>query len=111
MKKLAAWHIGAWTFVVSLFMVPVILSGFKTIGLYVVTSLILYIGIFYINIFWILPSWIRKRKLGWLLFKWFGLVITYTLLSLVLNRIFHVHEKNGRVIVELVDTFLRNCIV
>ena len=108
MKKIVFWHIGAWVLFLSFFLFPVFLGGFTSRMLFVLISFLLYISVFYINLFVILPLWIKKRKIIILLVSWAALIFVYTLLSVALNHVLHVFDKNGNVRLELLNAFLRN---
>ena len=108
MKKLAIWHVGVWSVLLSFFLVPVYFSGLSARVLYAIVSFLIYISAFYTNIIFILPRYVRNRKIINLLARWFLMVIGYTVISILLHRLFHLFERGGNLGLEVVNSFLVN---
>ena len=108
MKKLAIWHIGVWLIVLSFFLIPVYFAGLSARLIYVIISFLIYISAFYINIVFILPRYIRNRKIIHLLASWSLMIIAYTVLSIILHRLFHLFERGGNLGLEVLNSFLIN---
>jgi len=110
MKKLIALHVAGWVLALSFFVIPVFFVGFTNKVIYTIASFLLYIGVFYINLLLILPSWIKQRNLVLLFTSWFILVVLYTMISVLLDHLLHVFERNGHTGLEWLNAFLRNCL-
>jgi LytS/YehU family sensor histidine kinase len=108
MKKLAIWHIAVWLVLLSFFLVPVYFSGLSAKVLYAIVSFLIYISAFSINIIFILPRFVRIRKVINLLASWFLMILIYTVISILLHRVFHLFERGGKLGLEVVNTFLVN---
>jgi sensor histidine kinase YesM len=108
MKKLAIWHVGVWSVLLSFFLVPVYFSGLSARVLYAIVSFLIYISAFYINTVFILPRYVKNRKVINLLASWLLMILVYTVISILLHRIFHLFERGGKLGLEVVNTFLVN---
>jgi hypothetical protein len=108
MKKLAIWHIAVWLVLLSFFLVPVYFSGLSARVLYAIVSFLIYISAFYINIVFILPRCVKNRKVINLLASWLLMILAYTIISILLHRIFHLFERAGNLSLEVVNSFLVN---
>jgi len=108
MKKLAVWHIGVWLVLLSFFLIPVYFTGLSARVLYAIVSFLIYISAFYINIIFILPRYVRNRKVINLLVSWLLMILIYTIISILLHRVFHLFERAGNFGLELVNSLLVN---
>lgn len=108
MKKLAIWHIGIWLVLLSFFLVPVYFTGLSAGVLYAIVSFLIYISAFYINIIFILPRYVKNRKVINLLASWVLMILAYTVISILLHRVFHLFERAGTLGLEVVNSFLVN---
>ena len=108
-KKERYWHLAAWAFLLSLFLVPLYVYGLSQKVLVSLAGLVLYIPVFYFNLLVILPKWVKKRKIVLLLIPWMGLIIFYTTVTLLL---FHASAKNKGIAwsFQLLNYFILNTI-
>jgi two-component system LytT family sensor kinase len=110
LKRAVVYHIAAWLLVSTFFIIPLYVFGFTSKVQYAIICYLIYIFIFYINVLWILPWWVKNRNLWGLLFCWPSLIIVGTICGVLLNHVFNVFTRRGNLRLEVINTFLLNCL-